>query len=54
MLLARLSYARAGYRQRALANHRRILAAVASGDAAEAREAMSDHLDTLGGYLRRA
>ena len=54
MLLARLSFARAGYRQRVLADHQRILAAVASGDAAEARQAMSDHLDTLGGYLRRA
>jgi DNA-binding FadR family transcriptional regulator len=54
MLLARLSFAHAGYRQRVLADHQRILAAVASGDAAEAREAMSDHLDTLGGYVRRA
>jgi DNA-binding FadR family transcriptional regulator len=53
MLLARLSLARAGYRQRVLAAHQRILTAVASGDAAEARQAMSDHLDTLGGYLRR-
>jgi DNA-binding FadR family transcriptional regulator len=51
MLLARLSLARAGYRQRTLTAHQRILAAVASGDAAEARQAMSDHLDTLGGYL---
>jgi DNA-binding FadR family transcriptional regulator len=54
MLLARLSFAHAGYRQGVLADHQRILAAVASGDAAEAREAMSDHLATLGGYARRA
>ena len=54
MLLARLAFAHTGYRQRVLADHQRILAAVASGDAAEAREAMSSHLDTLGGYLRRA
>ena len=53
MLLARLSFADAGYRQRVLAHHQRILVAVTSGDAAEARQAMSDHLDTLGGYLRR-
>ena len=53
MLLARLAFAHTGYRQRSLANHQRILAAVASGDAAEAREAMSDHLAALGWYLRR-
>jgi DNA-binding FadR family transcriptional regulator len=54
MLLARLSFARASYRQRSLADHQRILAAVASGDAADARDAMSDHLSTLGSYLQRA
>ena len=54
MLLARLSLARPGYRQRSLAEHQRILAAVTSGDVEEARRAMSDHLDTLAGYLRRA
>ena len=54
MLLARLSFAHAGYRQGILADHQRILAAVASGDAAEARAAMSDHLATLASYLRRA
>jgi DNA-binding FadR family transcriptional regulator len=54
MLLARVSLARPGYRQRALAEHQRILAAVTSGDVAEARQAMSDHLATLATYLRRA
>src|SRR3954463_10749639 len=54
MLLARLAFAHTGYRQRVLAAPRRILAAVASGDATEAREAMGAHLATLAGYLRRA
>jgi GntR family transcriptional repressor for pyruvate dehydrogenase complex len=53
MLLARLSLAAPRYRQQALADHRRILEAVTSGDAAEARQAMSDYLDTLSGYLSR-
>jgi GntR family transcriptional repressor for pyruvate dehydrogenase complex len=53
MLLARVSsFARMQYRtERALPEHRRVLAAVRAGDAAEAREAMSDHLDTIAGYL---
>jgi DNA-binding FadR family transcriptional regulator len=47
--------ARPRYREEiALPEHRRILEAVTSGDSAGAREAMSDHLDTLGGYVRRA
>jgi DNA-binding FadR family transcriptional regulator len=36
---------------RARREHRRIVAAVAAGDGAEARRAMSDHLDTVAGYL---
>jgi DNA-binding FadR family transcriptional regulator len=52
LLLARYPLARPQYRQeRALPEHRRILAAVSSGDPAEARMAMSDHLDTVAGYL---
>jgi DNA-binding FadR family transcriptional regulator len=52
LLLARFPLARPQYRQeRALPEHRRILAAVTAGDAAEARRAMSDHLDTIAGYL---
>lgn len=53
LLLARFPLARPQYReQRALPEHRRILAAVQAGDAAEARKAMSDHLDTIAGYLK--
>jgi DNA-binding FadR family transcriptional regulator len=52
LLLARYPLARPQYRQeRALPEHRRILAAVSSGDPHEARQAMSDHLDTIAGYL---
>ena len=53
LLLARYPLARPQYRvKRALPEHRRILDAVASGDAAEARAAMNDHLDTIASYLR--
>jgi DNA-binding FadR family transcriptional regulator len=52
LLIARLQLARPQYRQeRALPEHKRILAAVKAGDRAEARQAMSDHLDTIAGYL---
>jgi DNA-binding FadR family transcriptional regulator len=52
LLLARFPLARPQYRQeRALPEHRRILAAVAAKDPAEARSAMSDHLDTIARYL---
>jgi DNA-binding FadR family transcriptional regulator len=52
LLLARFPLARPQYRQeRALPEHRRILAAVTAKDPAEARAAMSDHLDTIAGYL---
>ena len=52
LLVARFPLARPQYRQeRALPEHRRILDAVAAGDPAEARQAMSDHLDTIAGYL---
>lgn len=53
LLLARYPLARPDYRfERALPEHRRILAAVAAGDPAEARVAMSTHLDTIASYLR--
>ena len=39
-------------RDRGLPEHRRILAAIASRDPAEARAAMSAHLDTVEQYLR--
>jgi GntR family transcriptional repressor for pyruvate dehydrogenase complex len=39
-------------RERGLPEHRRILAAIASRDPAEARAAMSAHLDTVELYLR--
>jgi GntR family transcriptional repressor for pyruvate dehydrogenase complex len=53
LLVARYPLARPQYRvERALPEHRRILAAIESGDAAEARGAMSDHLATVAGYLR--
>jgi len=52
LLIARFPLARPQYRQeRALPEHRRILAAGSSGDADEARQAMSDHLDTVARYL---
>jgi GntR family transcriptional repressor for pyruvate dehydrogenase complex len=52
LVLARFPLARPQYREeRALPEHRRILSAVESGDAEEARQAMSDHLDTIAGYL---
>jgi DNA-binding FadR family transcriptional regulator len=52
LLLARFPLARPQYREeRAMPEHRRLLAAVASGDPAEARQAMSDHLATIAGYL---
>jgi DNA-binding FadR family transcriptional regulator len=38
--------------ERGLPEHERILAAIAGGEPAEARAAMSDHLATVGGYLR--
>ena len=53
-LLARGSLVRPGYRQRALVEHQRILAAVRAGDVAQAQRAMSDHLATLATYLCRA
>lgn len=52
LVLARLPLARPEYRvQRALPEHRRIYEAVARGDAAEAQQAMTDHLDTISRYL---
>jgi GntR family transcriptional repressor for pyruvate dehydrogenase complex len=52
LLLARFPLARPQYRQeRALPEHRRILAAVTAKDPDEARSAMSDHLDTIARYL---
>jgi DNA-binding FadR family transcriptional regulator len=52
LLVARFPLARPQYREeRALPEHRRILRAVASGDAEEARRAMRDHLDTVARYL---
>jgi GntR family transcriptional repressor for pyruvate dehydrogenase complex len=51
MLLAGVMLAEPGYRQRAVQAHRRIVEAVAAGDAPGARRAMSDHLDMLAGYL---
>lgn len=53
LFLARFPLARPQYRQqRALPEHRRILQAVEGDDPDEARQAMSDHLDTVAGYLR--
>jgi DNA-binding FadR family transcriptional regulator len=52
LLLARFPLARPRYREEiALPEHRRILEAVTAGDSAGARQAMSDHLDTIAGYL---
>jgi GntR family transcriptional repressor for pyruvate dehydrogenase complex len=39
-------------RERGLPEHQRILTAVAQGDADAAREAMTEHLDTVESYLR--
>jgi len=53
LLMARYPLARPQYRaERAMPEHRRILEAVSVGDEVEARAAMSDHLDTVAGYLR--
>jgi DNA-binding FadR family transcriptional regulator len=53
LLTARYPLARPEYRvERALPEHQRILAAIESGDAQEARDAMRDHLETVEGYLR--
>lgn len=52
LLLARYPLARPQYRQeRALPEHRRILAEVSSGHTDAARQAMNDHLDTVARYL---
>lgn len=52
LLLARFPLARPQYREeRALPEHRRILEAIVARDSEEARAAMSDHLDTIAGYL---
>jgi DNA-binding FadR family transcriptional regulator len=53
LLTARYPLARPQNRvERALPEHARILKAVESGDADEARAAMRDHLETVEGYLR--
>jgi GntR family transcriptional repressor for pyruvate dehydrogenase complex len=52
LVLARFKLARPRYwEDRALPEHRRILEAVANGDAIDAREAMTDHLATIATYL---
>jgi DNA-binding FadR family transcriptional regulator len=52
LLLARFPLARPDYREEiALPEHRRILEAVSDHDGPAARQAMSDHLDTIAGYL---
>lgn len=52
LMLARYPLARPQYRQeRALPEHHRILAAVASHDPDQARQAMSEHLSTIAAYL---
>jgi DNA-binding FadR family transcriptional regulator len=51
MLLARVMLARPHYRQRAVLEHRDILDAVKARQAAQARQAMSAHLDTIAEYL---
>jgi DNA-binding FadR family transcriptional regulator len=54
LVLARYPLARPRYRQRqerALPEHKRILDAVVAGDPVGASQAMSDHLDTIAGYL---
>jgi DNA-binding FadR family transcriptional regulator len=53
LLAARYPLARPQYRtERAMPEHKRILAAVASGDPKAAKRAMSAHLDTVAGYLQ--
>lgn len=53
LFMARFPTARPQYRQqRALPEHRRILAAIEAGEAEEARDAMRAHLDTVAAYLR--
>jgi DNA-binding FadR family transcriptional regulator len=55
LLIARYPLARPDYRQtRGLPEHRRILDAIAAGDPAAARAAMSAHLDTVATYLSEA
>ncbi|MBS1887533.1 MAG: FadR family transcriptional regulator [Actinobacteria bacterium] len=52
LLVARYPLARPQYRlERALPEHRRIFDAISAGNERKARAAMSDHLDTVGGYL---
>lgn len=52
LLVARYPLARPQYRQeRALPEHRRIYEAIVAKDQKEARNAMSDHLDTVARYL---
>jgi DNA-binding FadR family transcriptional regulator len=52
LLLARFPLARPEHREEiALPEHRRIHEAVAASDVGEARQAMSDHLDTVVSYL---
>jgi DNA-binding FadR family transcriptional regulator len=53
LYMARFQLARPQYREeRAMPEHRRILAAVEAGDPDEARKAMREHLATIAGYLR--
>jgi GntR family transcriptional regulator, transcriptional repressor for pyruvate dehydrogenase complex len=53
LAMARRPLARPGLGiARSIPEHRRILTAIAAGDAAEARAAMHDHLATVEGYLR--
>ena len=53
LLAARWPLARPQYRaERALPEHRAILAAIAAGDEAAARKTMTKHLKTIEGYLR--
>jgi GntR family transcriptional repressor for pyruvate dehydrogenase complex len=53
LAMARRPLARPGLRiARSIPEHRRILTAIAAGDAAEARAAMRDHLETVEEYLR--
>jgi DNA-binding FadR family transcriptional regulator len=50
---ARRPLARPQFRMdRSIPEHKRILAAIAAGDAKDARAAMQDHLRTIEGYLR--
>ena len=52
LAMARRPLARPGLRiARSIPEHRRILTAIAAGDAAEARAAMHAHLATVEGYL---